>query len=492
MYFTDIEVKINEAFHDIFSNPLFMQRGFKKYRILFFTFLFGNISAHEMIYIFEDSKTDILMSGKNEDNANRAILRYFLKPDHEAPLLKKEGKFFRITSNGCKTLWEFLGLRYRWKQEDKERFLNHRRVRLDNYKHGSTTAITTLLLFQQMKFQFFIEPAFICGERKYLSPGVSACRPDAVYETPIYRIFLETDLGTEGRAAWLNKLQRYVCHILSYESISADKTNCILISILLPSMEKVLDRINNLSLEFEEVIKDYKKYRMLYPEYTDTFGRFLNRYRIAYPEKNFIKTLPPVLDDSSFTSMKAQLIGGWITLLFTKQFLVRRRLLIDIIMEIPSFLRSIDKGLSVFVIPTHYLCQKVIQEIDKGVQTLSERYVLSYLRGKYPLCEIQRDFSPREVVDDISGQVFVFPNVYQMTERNGPSRSIIIDNISLDIGAYIRIQRLCQNRRQIVDDNIVILCCYFDGFDTEFISNYNCKFNENSNIIFMKIPEKFL
>ena len=487
MYFTEIEVKINEAFHDIFSNPLFLQRGLKKYRILFFTYLFGNISVNEMIYIFENSTQDILMSGRIKENSNRAILRYFLNPDHGAPLLRREGKLFCLTSSGCRILYEYLVLRYGWQQEDKESFFHHRRVRLDNYKHGSTTAITTLLLFQQISFQFLIEPAFINGERQSLYPGVSACRPDAVYESSMYRIFLETDLGTEGRSVWLNKLQRYVCHIFSYET-SAHKTNCLLISFLLPSMEKVLDRIKNLSLEFEEIINDYKKYRMLYPECADPFDRFLNRYRIAYPEKDFVKLLPPILDNSSFTSIKTQLVSRWFTLLFTKQFHVRRKLLIDSIMEIPSFLKSIDEGLSVFAIPTYYLCQKVFLEIDKEVKILSERYVLSYLREKYPFCEIHRNFSPREVVDARSGQVYVFRNVYLMKERNGISRFIMIDNISLDVGAYIRIQRLYQNFSHISDDNTIYICCYFDGFENEKLLNLNYNSNGKYDILFLKIP----
>ena len=62
----------------------------------------------------------------------------------------------------------------------------------------------------------------------------------------------------------------------------------------------------------------------------------------------------------------------------------------------------------------------------------------------------------RRFSDEVSGQQYVFLNVFEITVNNGGIVYVCIESIAADLGAVCRVNRAISNKNYI--DNLYIIC----------------------------------
>ena len=74
----------------------------------------------------------------------------------------------------------------------------------------------------------------------------------------------------------------------------------------------------------------------------------------------------------------------------------------------------------------------------------------------------------RRFSDEVSGQQYVFLNVFEITVNNGGIVYVCIESIAADFGAVCRVNRAISNKNYL--DNLYIICA-----DNNKKMNYNIK-----------------
>ena len=210
---------VMKGFIKIIRNPDYMSSKWKRYRILYFSYIVGCVGPDDLSFLFRKSSMlneSVIISYRN---SNRAMLNSLSKTSKEskAKLKKIENGYYVITPEGVEHLVEHLIEESVLSHTLKEYFLNHVNYRYINCEHACMSGRSLLSYLSCDDSETYIwEPAFtenmklMFGEaRKKMSVYLI---PDAVVIDSKKEIFfIEADSGKERLTSkLLPKIQRYV------------------------------------------------------------------------------------------------------------------------------------------------------------------------------------------------------------------------------------------------------------------------------------------
>ena len=144
-------------------------RGYRKYRILFFGFLFGAVCTDNLFQIFYE---DIITDYEQERQSYANTLNYLLKQKY---LLKGKDSYYFVAKPGVDILFNYL---CKLQAIDKDFFYAlHRQVRL-HASHAANTGLTLLSLSNSDYSVFYISKVhspFSFNSLSYFEPEQQRC-----------------------------------------------------------------------------------------------------------------------------------------------------------------------------------------------------------------------------------------------------------------------------------------------------------------------------
>ena len=211
---TDNEKTFNKLFKFIMHDKKYSTRGYRKYRILFFGFLFGAVCTDNLFQIFNE---DIITDYEQERLSHANTLNYLLKQKY---LLKGKGSYYFVTKPGVDILFNYL---CNIQPIDKDFFYSlHKQIRLHS-SHAANTGVTLLSFSNFYYSSFYISKALEPSGITSKIASKNSIFPDAIAinESDNQILCIEADSSSEYRNSGLyTKLSNYV-NLFS----SADSSN---------------------------------------------------------------------------------------------------------------------------------------------------------------------------------------------------------------------------------------------------------------------------
>lgn len=450
----EIERIIHEAFSIIFSSEIYSERGHKKYRILFFAYLFGFVTEKDLYYLFLDKK-EVFHIYKIEDerHSNASILRYMSAPTYGKPMLHREGKVYFLTAAGTDEIWILVKNLFSLDDSVKELFVSHKRKRLDTIIHGHIAGASAFTLMHEMKdskeYHLLIEPFIVHGEHQLKHIKARGCRPDVILYNDARKVYIEADTGKEGHEAIAEKLERYMNHILLKDASSAD----LLFVHHLPWMEKVYKESQKRWEEAQSIIKGFKFIQKLYPEYEIFFEDYFNRIKVLEPaltEEN-ARNIAPTCEEFAWNVEEEN-----ICFLYGSKFLSRKKKIEEIVSENRAFVRVLEEGTRLLIVPLlalSWVYPKVFFEKERD-------YIKSFMKKQFGNLEIVDMVESKSFIDGVSGNIYTFRNCVKAIDLKGQQMWYCFENISDDYGALCRMKKLVLSEKNnaICDLNLICIC----------------------------------
>lgn len=458
MILSEFEKKVNAAFFYVFHNPLYLERRYRQYRILFYTYMFGGINEDDVYFLilrsFEQYHIEKLFEVKHK---NRALLRYFTT-ETSNKYLKKDGDTYALTQNGIEVLWDHLLKRKLFSENERESFLASKRRRIDNLSHGHVTGCSVLILANMLgnDYDLLVEPN-IC-QREYIRSlgGKSVCRPDALLLKDQEEVYIEADRGKETKAQLSLKMERYENHVL-FET-AGNRT--ILFTIHTEKMKEYEKTAYEVWEQLRRVNEGYAFICDLKLNDKMNYTEYLQRVKQMKPEllEEFPIAIKSYLHglkcDATVLDMQRELWTAFEEMVKDSAYGNRRTLIEMVVDEHPEMVKALERGdqflICPFILSPYTIRRTFIDEIMK------DKICYEIKRNAADIEKITYK-KKEKFVDEITGVDYIFLHCFICEKANEEKIYICVENIVDDYSAFLRIKRLIFNqKRNYLSDLFVV------------------------------------
>lgn len=464
------EYYLSNAVRKVYGEPGFSERGYKQYRIMLYAYMFGSVTEDDLYFIELDNLEEYHVGEVFEERHKRqCLLRYFTTG--KKPYLKKVDDLYFISESGVSFLWNYFVSNNIIPENFKEEFFDSRRRRVDNSKHGHIVGAAVLMLSKVCGYDFLVEPAFYHLQRSYQNEN-EYCRPDALLSGSFGELYVEADRGTERKAKLREKMERYERHIFQdeYDEHELPKIVCYVLHV-----GTMVDQEKNLNDEWNLVKKINEVCILMKDLFCDldelAYGECIRRIVTYRPDmlegfsetvKNYITCINNNISDWEVNQRIEDFLEDSVS---DVSYQRRKERIIECAIESPAMVKSLECGNSLIVAPllschSYFRCVYYddgrIERLKRWIRGQSNNIIqIEYMRK-------------RRFLDEVSGQQYVFLNVFEITVNNGEIVYVCIESIAADLGAVCRVNRAISNKNYI--DNLYIICA-----DNNKKMNYNIK-----------------
>ena len=449
----NFNILINDSFRHIMYNHKYSQRGFRKYRVLFFCYTFGCIDSSVFFSLYPE---DEIIDTKEQRISYANSLNYFYKQKY---LKKEKNNYYTITRKGILSLYKYLTSMHSLEQDS---FISHAKVIKLFCNHAIVYGITTLSYARAVHCSFQTEVPL---SSLHIFPEVyeyNLLYPDVTIRnyTNNNILYIEADCSTEKRtSALIPKLTNYVNYFMNINSFS----NTIHFSIWESSENYEL--LNSLSFSLNHLIN-------LYSFCNDLCGinislnLFLRKAFNLKKINNLFSFLTPVdfasLLGSNFFNENDTKFDNILNYFLVKnslsnKFFSRQKYIFESYKSIPNFKHLLSNGLKIICAP--FSSSNIFNNLllyNNNFNTI----LFNYFMLKYSI--IYEDFTHYFIYDfsdiyiDIS---YIFRNVFS-TNISGKEHFFAFENISEDLGGYMRSRKYAANYSNYPLRDFTLICIY--------------------------------
>lgn len=459
MILSEFEKKVNAAFCYVFNNTVYLERRYRQYRILFYTYMFGSINEDDVYFLMlrnlEEYRLERLFEVKHKD---RALLRYFTT-ETSNKYLKKDGDTYAVTQNGIEFLWDHLLKRDLFDEDERKSFLESKRRRIDNASHGHVTGCTVLVLANVLgeNYDLLVEPN-ICQREYIRSLGwKSACRPDALLLKDHEEVYIEADRGKETKAQLSLKMERYENHVL-FET-AGNRT--ILFSIHTEKMKLYEKEAYEVGECLRKINEGYTFISDLKLNDKINYTEYLQRLKRLKPE--LLEDLPISIKaylhelryDATALDMQQELWMAFEEMVEDTAYKNRRTLIENVIEEHQELVEALESGDRFLICP--FLLSPYAVKRTFMNEVLKERICSEIKRNVTDIDRITYR-KKAEFVDEITGSTYTFLNCFVCEKINKEKIYICVENMADDYGAFVRIKRIISDSKKNYLNNLFLIC----------------------------------
>ena len=473
---TDNEKTFNKLFKFIMHDKKYSTRGYRKYRILFFGFLFGAVCTDNLFQIFNE---DIITDYEQERLSHANTLNYLLKQKY---LLKGKGSYYFVTKPGVDILFNYL---CNIQPIDKDFFYSlHKQIRLHS-SHAANTGVTLLSFSNFYYSSFYISKALEPSGITSKIASKNSIFPDAIAinESDNQILCIEADSSSEYRNSGLyTKLSNYV-NLFS----SADSSNVsILFSIwnnnegidhnirlklslhILFDMFKLFNSCSNTNISFDDFFEIYSKSAKELPY----IFNLISAPKIYIPNIDLSKDFNEIINFILFINS------------FSKSYYSRKNYIKLLSTNSSEFYNSFANGLSVITAPistTNYILNFI---------NFSPLFISNFINKYYKnpsRCEriFYNSFATKTCDDTI-----VFRNIYSF--YNGKEFCYMtFENVSEDLGGYVRCKKHLSRYSENSSSRLILVCIFNDLEVPDFMNDFLFHYPNSKSVHFISYSEVF-
>ena len=450
------------AFHFTMFKENTTSKRTKRFRVLFFAYMFGAVNCSALDLLFQGDPSFSKKTYDEIHNNNNNLLLYLRRSNY---LIKAKDPGYIITDKGVSALFEYLESHGFLFQADIDTFKQNCRTSSRYVSHSVNTGLSILHFLSQMNASFYFEP-YLNTDLEIINHTTESnihrtITPDAILysDEPSETYYIEADSCKERIGQRLvPKLQNYQQLLLSNEASCADTT--ILFSLRHDNIDHAslhagshafMEIISFLSF-FHDNLSDSITFHDVYEALLKYEGE--NSY-LSYLKKSFDNL--PVPFTSSIEDIKFQLDYLNINAAFDKKIKNRLQTLFNSIRRICGFKTSLLHGTRLICLPLYkqynlykYIC------FEHYKYQLELSVFLSLLFTNIHII----NYNKLHGFNDIkSGVIYHFRNVFETKYKND-SLYVIVENITEDLGGLIRIQRYLSKSEIHIQEHLVFICIY--------------------------------
>lgn len=467
-----IDANLINAFHYIMENEQYSRRRWKRFRIFFFSYMFGCVCVDDLFNIFyneNQNKTDTT----NEElrKAYRTLLSYRSANTERGMEKIKEG-YYTLSDTGTRLLFDELKACNFYEEDFWDRFFLNRNRKLLSVAHSCNTGNMVLSVYRTLHCLFLVEPMIgLDGTILSYEAGAKQANcllPDAYVpeDTTGERYYLEADSSKERRSSNLiPKFSRYAA-TLSSRSV-APYTSTIQFSIW-SDREGMIKDPKSVTL-LSDLRSSYGLIKQLSCE-TISFENWISALSSYQGDNEYYRSLSDriqalhIRDNTGLQNIDALSQLSVIESHQTKSFCTRANYIHQSARETPGINNLIFSGVRFVYLPLSvtdmllkYIYLEAYNYSSKIEQIFHEELadfnVLSYQKIIH-------------LSDEITGQSYSFRNGYTCAFGDN-SFNIIIENISHDFSGRDRVCNLLNNSSVLPSKQFIILLLFLSPPDLD-------------------------
>ena len=473
---TDNEKTFNKLFKFIMHDKKYSTRGYRKYRILFFGFLFGAVCTDNLFQIFYE---DIITDYEQERQSYANTLNYLLKQKY---LLKGKDSYYFVAKPGVDILFNYL---CKLQAIDKDFFYAlHRQVRL-HASHAANTGLTLLSLSNSDYSVFYISKALESSGIISKLSSKNSIYPDAIAinESRNQILCIEADSSTEHRNSGLYaKLSNYVNLISSsddsnvsilfsiwskYQDINHDIKLKLSLHILF-DMFKLFKSCSNTNISFNDFFEFYSKSAKELPY----IFHLISIQKIYIPNIDFSKEFNRITDFILFINS------------FSKSYYSRKNYMKVLSENSSDIYNKFISGLSVITSPINAI--NYILNFVNLSSVFIDNFIYKYHNN---LACFNREFH-HKFKPNTNDDSPIFHNSYIL--KNGIEfYQLAFENVSEDLGGYIRCKKYLSHYSENSSSQLILVCIFNDLEVPDFMNDFFFHYPNSKSVHFISYSEVF-
>lgn len=476
------EESVQKAFIYIMTAPSYAQKRWKRTRILFFAYMFGCVHVDDLNCIFYDENANLNVSSKESiKNNHRNTLNYLYSKNGYLKNIRHG--FYCISASGIKELFSILHREHFFSFDEFGVFERSCRNKSIRPLHASMNGRAVLSFIRCFPDAFLVDPNFDSKARRtdsfYPDASSHVITPDAVImdhkRNELY--FIETDSCEERKNTSL--IPKFLRYTDTFQGKQAADTRITIQFSIYKNKEpyQFPDTYDNTVREIL-ALYDFISESLSCP--TD-FKDFLTSLADHSPDEEPLLHLSHFLNEQldEEVSSKRHFIDLFSfkneQILFNKSYFTRRKLLYSCISQLPSLLHFLLQGNRLIAIP---LCENEVLYKYLYFEKFSYSiFIENYIRKQQKNISFIAYYNRYKFNDETSGNCIVFCNVY-VVKIDGVLHYYILENISEDLGANVRINNILQYIKSF-DFTAMHFVCIYNEINHKNASEIISKFKEN-------------
>lgn len=460
---TSFRDRLQESFFHIMFDEDCTDRRNKRFRIFYFSFYFGAITADALPVVFFD---DPELSRKNYSEARNysfTLLKYLAKNGY---LNQISSDTYTLSSVGTSSLFgHLLEGKYMY-NKDESLFKHAQKTCPSHTTHASNNGIAILQFIRYKRQSFEVEPFFSntgnivpaglsTASQKYLSPDAFIRNVNLSED-----YYIETDNCEERLTKQLvPKLHKYLSSVLA-----ASEGTCIDTTILFSVWHKhsQLKGESDLSRSYNEQLAFIDYFEKCFSDKI-TCNNLFKSFRQYHGSCTLIEELKQTIPETDSCDIESYSFGKDLLKLqvmlraFDMKFAARRDTIYKSILRVNGLKKILLEG-------TRLICFPLFGQSDlyKFLFFEQEKYnkIPSFLIRKKHSFNCIVNYHKLMIFRDIkTGDKYAFRNVFQCSFKK-QTYYYIIENITEDFGGYFRVEKFLKRKRIIIEENIHLYCLY--------------------------------
>lgn len=472
MNYTIEEETISHAFHMVMNSALYIGSRRKRYRIMFFSYMFGCVHIDDVYFMFlnhdEYFSNSQLLACRNK---NRALLNYLADRQSQKPFLKKlENGHYILTTAGLNDLLEHLIKNCLLPDSMVSYFTEKQNRKTISTAHASACGWAVLSFIRAFYSPFIIEPPYNNKGMRTVKDRTNAEIPYLYPDAAVYLdkydeiTFIEADRCTERlNSELIPKLKKYqtafldpqrgrnkIDYITIHFFISTPKDHCI------ENQDNESNILESLQQQFDYLSRSFSQYPITFSDFLHTIKEYDGKSVFFLSLKRYINDI--CLDNINcmedlYSAKKSAIISSGE---ISKQYITRKKTLLKAIDKTPAFKKSLESGnrfictplrYSDYILPCIYIEQyDLIASIENA------------LRKKYNNLCLSSFKHVNTYINEASEESFYLRNIYTGIFE-GQCIDFAFENISDDLSGYIRVRKILNSKDTHIS-NLILVCVF--------------------------------